>query len=259
MLNESYLAQGLTAMSRVEGAAWPMAHFGAAVIAAFYLSRDPRFEAPVIAAIERQTDLMIARHAEAFRPEPLENPDSSLLPQVVEALDVHIDRLSHIGHNVIYATLAIKALQDCPSLMTPRIAGNIKRLIFSFTGAPLNNTDMLGIDAGSIRLDPGDDIPEYTTPGIIAESALREFLKFRIIYRQGALTHAGGIPGDGTRNPLIEPGAHRLSGKWRGGAMRHTDCRSRSLGISMHSPTRSCRQWRLRRSIRGRCRIGSRT
>ena len=64
-MDDSYLVKGLTGMVRADG--WFEAHWGAAVLAGYYLCRDNSLSEQTIIGIKRQLDTVIRLEALRFR------------------------------------------------------------------------------------------------------------------------------------------------------------------------------------------------
>ena len=119
-LDDSYLAKGLTAMARAEG--WFEAHWGAGVLAGYYLCRDNQLEEPTIAGIKKQLDTVIQLRASQFEPLPEQEADAALIEEVPRALPPAMEGgLRAHGHAVIFASLSTRALHDAPRMAIPAI------------------------------------------------------------------------------------------------------------------------------------------
>jgi len=70
--------------------------------------------------------------AELFEPFPKEKPDETLIDGIAEGLEKGIDKPRQSGHNVIFASLAIRALKQHPELATPAIVDGILKLMALF-------------------------------------------------------------------------------------------------------------------------------
>ncbi|MCB1237607.1 MAG: hypothetical protein KDM91_21255 [Verrucomicrobiae bacterium] len=125
VLDESYLAKGLTGMARSDG--WFPAHLGAAVLSGYYLCRENKLGADVVAAIKSQIDNLIEIVTPAqFEPLPEETPDEALIEKIPAALAPAVEGgLRAHGHAVIYTALALRALRDAPHLAQPTLIGKL--------------------------------------------------------------------------------------------------------------------------------------
>ena len=149
MLDESYLTQGLTALGR--SASRPMAgHTGAAIIAAYFFTRENELEESAGDVLREIVDEIIAKDGEEwglgaeqsddlpalFAPYAQEVPDPDLLSAISAALEPKIALLRESGHCTIFASLALKALKHRPEMVTPAVVGGICQLIEHFGDSP---------------------------------------------------------------------------------------------------------------------------
>ncbi|MCH8192524.1 MAG: hypothetical protein IIA65_00730 [Planctomycetes bacterium] len=119
-LDDSYLAKGLTGMARAEG--WFDAHWGAGVLAGYYLCTENHLNEQTIAGIKKQLDAVIHLRATQFAPLPKESADETSIAEVPKALLPAITGgLRAHGHAVIFASLSTKALRDAPYLAQPTL------------------------------------------------------------------------------------------------------------------------------------------
>ncbi len=119
-LDDSYLVKGLTGMVRADG--WFNAHWGACVLAGYYLCRDNPLGKETTFGIKRQLDAVIESQAAQFAPLPEEPAEKALIEELPKALLPAVqDGLRAHGHAAIFASLAIKALRDVPQLARPTI------------------------------------------------------------------------------------------------------------------------------------------
>ncbi|MGD8240331.1 MAG: hypothetical protein PVH68_17380 [Armatimonadota bacterium] len=163
MLDERYLLRGLDALSRAHSTNYfADGHRGAGIVSAYYLCREHEVEdgaARIVAEMidENWTD------TELCAPFPRERPDIALLGRVVAALDGNMGRLRQAGHNVIFPSLALRALHDLPEAVTPSRVEGVCKLIEAFD------------TADDITLDESDDIPDFGPPEGLAEFILAEY------------------------------------------------------------------------------------
>lgn len=119
-LDESYLEMGLTGMVRADG--WFDAHWGAGVIAGYYLCKENALPDDVVEGIRGQLDTIIARRPEQFKALAKESSDAALIEDVPEALPQAIrGGLRAHGHAVIFASLSTRALKQVPHMARPGI------------------------------------------------------------------------------------------------------------------------------------------
>ena len=119
-LDDAYLAKGLTAMARADG--WFDAHWGAGVLAGYYLCTENDLSGQTVAGIKKQLDAVIRLRAAQFAPLPQEPADETAIAEVPGALMPAIQGgLRAHGHAVIFASLSTKALRDAPHMAQPAL------------------------------------------------------------------------------------------------------------------------------------------
>lgn len=165
VVDEQYLIFGLDALSRAHEANYFVdGHRGAAIIAAYYFCREVDIEAGAPKIIQAMIDEHW-RHMSLCAPLPEEPPASDGIERILKTLELSIGRLRQAGHNVIFPSLALKALHQLPEAITPLRVNGICRLIESFTV-----TD-------DIRVTEEDAIPDLGPSPTAAEFILTEFLR----------------------------------------------------------------------------------
>jgi hypothetical protein len=107
-------------MARAEG--WFDAHWGAAVLAGYYLCRENHFDKQTAAGIKKQLDALVQLRARQFVSLPEEATDETLIEDVPRALRHAMDGgLRAHGHAAIFASLSTKALRDAPQMARPAL------------------------------------------------------------------------------------------------------------------------------------------
>ncbi len=123
-LDDSYLVKGLTGMVRAND--WFKAHWGACVLAGYYLCRDNPLGEETTAGIKKQLDTAIQSQAAQFAPLPEESADKTLIEKVPKALLPALQGgLRAHGHAAIFASLAVRALRDVPQMAQPAIINGL--------------------------------------------------------------------------------------------------------------------------------------
>ena len=151
MIKHAYLSQGLNALARAHHMSPMAGHLGAAVISGYFIGEQrPELDQEVYTGIEGDLRRVIdgesvfgkkmSRNAtltdrELFAPFPKEKADASLIDGIAEALAANIAKPRASGHNVIFASLAIRALKDHPDLATPAVVDGIIKLIKQFNNS----------------------------------------------------------------------------------------------------------------------------
>jgi len=203
MIDSSYLYQGLCGLARAHLANSMTGHLGAALLAGCFLAEEHvDLDAAVYAGIERDLERVVAGEEslwfdaaeagitipELFAPFPPESPSSDGVASIATALSANIGHLREAGHNVIFASLAMRGLSEHPEHATPSIVAGIRRLIEQFdraTPGPGYYGSKRGwIDGDAITLsDPG--LPPGTDERAMVLAVIDELIRSASIRRQG--------------------------------------------------------------------------
>ena len=178
ILPTSYLDLGLAGLARAhdEGDA-NRGHYGAGLIAAYLLSADHPLPAATLAGLHEQVERFIAHNQRFLTPYPNSAPRvGSTEARLIAALATNVDRLCAIGHNVIFAVMAIRALRRLGRDPGERQTASLCALITDLS-SPV--TSAMGIDLAS--LDVAAMVP-YRDGSEVAVTALREMPKFVRVY-----------------------------------------------------------------------------
>ena len=162
MLDDSYLVRGLDALSRAHATNYfGDGHKGASIVSSVFLCRENEVEAGVPAVIAEMLDVHWAR-SELCAPFPAEAPDPSLVQRVLTTLRGNTGVLRLVGHNVIFASQALKAFRHLPHAVTPSRVDGVCKLIDAFK----ESTDVDVAGAG--------DVPDFREPSAAADLVLDE-------------------------------------------------------------------------------------
>ncbi|TCP52176.1 hypothetical protein EV586_11427 [Tumebacillus sp. BK434] len=174
MINERYLELGLTALGRTgEKPGWFGGHYGAAVLAAYYLDRDIDLPEHVRTGIQNMADHLIAASPELFVPYDGEQADPALLERILNGLRANTARLSHSGHGNAYGFLALRALLERPDMLLPSVVNGFYNCLIASSEGPGNR--YYGIeDYSRFTVDQVTAIPAYQDLDELAERALEE-------------------------------------------------------------------------------------
>jgi hypothetical protein len=189
---------GVAAMCGVTNAHFNDKHWGAAVIAAGLLARDQPMSSGARSAVIDQAERLAGSKAEWFPPPIKAGPGETA--DVVAALANSAGSLHALGHDTIFATLALKAMADQPELAT---SANVEALVsmveFATTlgpGGPFAGWD----DPAAVVVEEGDGIPSVETMEDLAVSAASVFAGVGTVYDgfdrgvvQHVLTHSHAL------------------------------------------------------------------
>lgn len=180
-LDGSYLEKGLNALARAHHMSSMAGHLGASLLAGYFIGEHrPKLDPEVYAGIKDDLGRVIgggsvfgkkmARNSkladsELFEPFPKQKPDDALIDGIAEGLEKGIDQPRQSGHNVIFASLAIRALKERPECATPAVVDGILKLMDLFVdetpGSGYYGKEKGRIHGNKIVLSDDDGAPEY--------------------------------------------------------------------------------------------------
>ncbi len=203
MIDSAYLQRGLWAMARAHRANGMAGHLGAALVAGHCFAETHRdLDRRVYSAIEGELDRVIAGEEQWFDPEevgmavpemfeplPDESPRPDDIHTMADALSGNIDELHQSGHNVIFASIALRALHEHPELASPYLIDGIRMLVEGFNGTPPGRQyfgkERGWLDGDQVSLGADDDFPPYTDEQTMAEVVVDELIGTASEHRQG--------------------------------------------------------------------------
>ncbi len=218
MVDFKYLYLGLCGMSRAHDANAMAGHLGAAVVAGYFVGEDlPDLDPKVYTAIEANLDRIIQgdegiwydakklgiRIPELFEPfpdEPSEQVDVAVIPK---ALGDNIRALRQTGHNVIFTSIAVRALREHSQYATEAIVAGIQKLIALFDhanpGRGYYGKSPGWILGNEVTLDEHTEFPPYQNQQDMVETVIDELIQTGSVHRQGfgglfhVINHAAAI------------------------------------------------------------------
>lgn len=206
MIDFGYLSKGLNALARAHQMSAMAGHLGAAVVAGYFVGEQrPNLDPEVYRGIEgdlervmggqsvfgkRMSKRAAITDAELFAAFPKEKPNEGLIDGIAEALEKGIDRPRQSGHNVIFASLAIRALREHPELATPSVVAGIRKLIGLFSaahpGSGYYGKARGRITGDKVALADDDGVPDYDDLEGMAGAVLDEIIgQDQATHRQG--------------------------------------------------------------------------
>jgi hypothetical protein len=186
-VDDQYLTLGVAGMA---AAGEPfMAHFGAALIAGWWLDRERRLSRAASGAMARQADALVTKHAWLFQDRP-RGASSARCGELVEAVEGGLDHVWAIGRDVIYSALVVRTLLERPELADGSVIDGVLRVLASCREQPLRQIGGV-FDVGNVRAD--EVAPEtIENARSLADVTLRTMLEFRHVYyglHQGDIGH----------------------------------------------------------------------
>jgi hypothetical protein len=164
VLNGRLLLLGLNGLARAHAMDYFMdGHRAASIVAAHLLCKDNKLNEPATSRIAELVNLNWASTA-LCEPFPDAEPEPARIDKIGVALIEGGETLRQVGHNAIFAMLAIKAFRILPSAATPQRIDGVCKLIRSFT--PWHDIDP----------DPQIDPPPFADAAAASKFILREAL-----------------------------------------------------------------------------------
>jgi hypothetical protein len=186
-MDDLYLGLGLTGMAT---AGEPfMAHFGAALLAGWWLDRDVGFSQSTSEAMARQADALVGKHAWLFSDHQRAS-GSDCSDEIIEAIEPGLEHVWAIGHDVIYAALVLRTLRERPELGTAPVIEGVLRLLSSCREQPL---ETIG-GVFDVRDAKGEEVADDEVADVtsLAKLALTTILDVQHVYiglHQGDIGH----------------------------------------------------------------------
>lgn len=218
MIDFAYLYKGLCGLANAHRANAMAGHLGAAVVAGWFFGEDHHdLDERVHAAVEKELDRILRGEesfwfdpkkagvtiGELFEPLPREEPQNELIATITDALSQNIGQTRESGHNVIFAAIAVRALQDHPEYATPTLAGGVRKLIKLFDrtgpGRGYYGKERGWIMGDAVQLPQDDTFPPYEDEQAMAEVVFDELIRSAPVHRQGfgglwhIINHAAGL------------------------------------------------------------------
>ena len=180
-LSSAYLEKGLNALARAHNMSSMAGHLGASFIAGYFIGKQrPHLAPEVYRGIEGDLDRVLQGgsvfgkrmsknsklgDSELFESFPKQKPDATLIDGLAEGLAKSISQPRQSGHNVIFASLAIRALKDHPEFATPAVVDGIRKLLAMFNnqtpGSGYYGKEKGRMYGNKVTLPDDDGTPEY--------------------------------------------------------------------------------------------------
>ena len=204
MVSFEYLYRGLCGMAHAPQASSMAGHLGAAVVAGYFLGEDHAdLDDGVFKAVERDLNRITGGEesiwfdpkkagitaAELFEPFPEEEPQETLIDPIAEALDANIGKARQSGHNVIFASIAIRALKSHEQYATPQLVMGISKLIESFDdqhpGRGYFGKERGWLIGNKAPLADAEETPEFRSLDAMAETVIDQLILTASEHRRG--------------------------------------------------------------------------
>lgn len=218
MIDFEYLYQGICGLANAHKAGTMAGHLGAAVVAGYFFGEDENdLPDEVFDGITGELNRVIAGEeaiwfnakkagvtpTELFEPFPEEESNEDSIRSVVTALQKNVGQTRQSGHNIIFASIAVRALSDHSNFATPKIVAGIRKLTEGFNNAHAGR-GYYGkakgwLNGDQVNLGSKDNFPKYESVQTMVDVTIAELIATAAIKKQGfgglwhVINHAAAI------------------------------------------------------------------
>lgn len=218
MIDFQYLSTGIYGLANAHKAGTMAGHLGAAVVAGYFFGED-QGDLPdeVFRGIEGEIKRIIAGEeaiwwnakqagvttTDLFKPLPKEEPEPDTMKAIVDALQEKVGETRQSGHNVIFASIAIRALHDHPDFATPQVITGIRKLTEGFktahAGRGYYGKEKGWLNGTQVKLAPDDTFLPYASIPEMVAVTIEELIATASVRKQGfgglwhVINHAAAI------------------------------------------------------------------
>lgn len=204
MIDFDYLYKGICGLANAHRAGTMAGHLGAAVVAGYFFGED-QSDLPdeVFKGIKGELERVIAGEeaiwfnakkagvtpTELFEPFAKEKPQADSIKSIVAALQKNIGTLKQSGHNVIFASIAIRALHDHEDYATPKVVTGIRKLAELFNKVPPGRgyygKEKGWLTGSQVKLSADNTLAKYKSIQQMVNATIDELLRTATIKKQG--------------------------------------------------------------------------
>ncbi len=218
MIDFQYLQTGVNGLANAHKAGTMAGHLGAAVIAGYFFGED-QSELPdeVFQGIAGEIKRIIAGEESIWwnvkrsgiTPDDLFSPIQSGESQpgriqlIADALQNNVGETRQSGHNIIFASIAIRALSDHAEFATPQVVAGICKLTQGFDSAHAGRgyygKEKGWLNGNQVQLPLDDQFVPYTSLQEMVDVTIAELITTAAIRKQGfgglwhIINHAAAI------------------------------------------------------------------
>lgn len=218
MIDFQYLYKGICGLARAHQAGTMAGHLGAAVTAGYFFGEDQSDLAEeVFRGVEGELERIIAGEeaiwfnakkagvtpTELFDAFPKEKADRAAVDSIVNSLQKNIGQLRQSGHNVIFASIAVRGLHDHPQYAAPQIVAGVNKLMQAFNKVPPGRgyygKETGWLNGNQVKLTEETDFPEYESIPQMVDVTFAELIATASVKKQGfgglwhLINHAAAI------------------------------------------------------------------
>ncbi len=218
MIDFEYLYKGICGLANAHHAGTMAGHLGAAVVAGYFVGEELNYLPDVaVKGVQGELDRVIQGEeaiwfnaakigitpTDLFKPFPEEQAQSGSIKSIAAALEANVDKLRQSGHNVIFTSIAVRALHDHTNYATPSITTGIQKLIEGFNHAHAGRgyfgKEKGWLNGNQVNLPDDDSFPPYRDVRQMVEVTVSELIATAAVKKQGfgglwhVINHAAAI------------------------------------------------------------------
>jgi len=218
MIEFDYLYKGICGLAHSHQAGEMAGHLGAAVTAGYFFGEDQN-ELPdeVFVGITGELKRIIAGEegfwfnakkagitpTGLFKAFPQEAPQPEAIKSIAVALEKNVGQTRQSGHNIIFASIGIRALHDHNDYATPQIIDGIRKLTAGFNnahpGRGYYGKQKGWLNGNQVKLADDNQFPMYGSIQEMVDVTIAELISSAAIKKQGfgglwhIINHAAAI------------------------------------------------------------------
>ncbi|MGE0610545.1 MAG: hypothetical protein AB7O62_25880 [Pirellulales bacterium] len=204
MIDFQYLRAGIRGLANAHKAGTMAGHLGAAVTAGYFFGEDQNdLPGEVFSGIEGEIKRVMAGEesfwwnakqagvtsADLFQPLPREEPQPDTINTIAEALEKNVGETRQSGHNIIFASIAIRALSDHTDLATKQAIAGIRKLIEGFhlahAGRGYYGKHKGWLNGNQVTLAANDTFRQYGSIREMVDVTIGELIATAAVKKQG--------------------------------------------------------------------------
>ncbi|WP_166830900.1 hypothetical protein [Thalassoroseus pseudoceratinae] len=204
MVDFEYLQKGLWGLANAHRAGTMAGHLGAAVVAGYFFGEDQGgLDQRVFRGVEGELDRVMqgeeaiwfnARKAgitpqELFDPVAPEDTKPASLKPIASALEQIAGSLQQSGHDIIFASIALRALHDHPGYATAPVVDGIRKLTEAFKhqseGRGYYGQKTGWLSGQQVTLESETQFPDYKHTRDMVQVTIDELIQTASTRKQG--------------------------------------------------------------------------
>ncbi|MDA1166385.1 MAG: hypothetical protein O3B13_25095 [Planctomycetota bacterium] len=218
MIDFDYLYKGICGLGNAHKAGTMAGHLGAAVVAGYFFGEDQSdLPKEIYQGIEGEFERIIAGEegfcfntkkagltpTDLFKPFPKEASNEDVITSIATALQKNVGQTRQSGHNIIFASIAIRALKDHGDFATPQIVAGVRKLTEGFNNAHAGRgyygKEKGWLDGTQVKLKADDNFPPYKSIQQMVAVTVDELIRTAAVKKQGfgglwhIINHAAAI------------------------------------------------------------------